>query len=124
MSSSSTSGFRGGRNVAHCGVEGGYNHPLVCLCGFDVVVQTSWTTANPGRRFVTYPTRGANKCKFFYWCDSKVCDRAKAIIPGLLDKINTLQSSLTTEKKHLRKWKHIVICISTVLTLGVLKYVL
>ncbi|KAL9178081.1 hypothetical protein ABFS82_01G101700 [Erythranthe guttata] len=103
MSSSSSSRFRSGRNVAQCGVGGGHNHPLVCLCGFDVVGQTSWIAANPGRRFVTCPIRGVNKCKFFYWCDFEVCDRAKTIIPGLLEKINTLKSSLATEKKRLKK---------------------
>ncbi|WOH00548.1 hypothetical protein DCAR_0519914 [Daucus carota subsp. sativus] len=47
-----------------------------CLCGNVVIQQTSWTQANPGRRFAA--------------CEP-VCSRAQVIIPGLLRRINKLE---------------------------------
>ncbi|RAL44332.1 hypothetical protein DM860_017438 [Cuscuta australis] len=49
---------------------------------------TAWTKRNPGRRFWTCAGNGTRKCKSWDWIDPKICDRAKKIIPGLLDKIN------------------------------------
>ncbi|RAL52227.1 hypothetical protein DM860_016076 [Cuscuta australis] len=57
-------------------------------CGKDMKMLTSWTKSNPGRRFWTCAGNGTRKCKSWDWIDPEICDRAKKIIPGLLDKIN------------------------------------
>ncbi|VFQ92353.1 unnamed protein product [Cuscuta campestris] len=62
-----------------------------CRCGKDMKMLTSWTKSNPGIRFWTCAGNvgeGTRKCKSWDWIDPEICDRAKKIIPGLLDKIN------------------------------------
>ncbi|CAN1254027.1 hypothetical protein LINPERPRIM_LOCUS8509 [Linum perenne] len=53
-----------------------------CRCGESVVLLTSWTEKNPGRRF--YRCR---RCNFFRWFDPSVQPRSKAVINGLLRKV-------------------------------------
>ncbi|KAL7120414.1 hypothetical protein ACP275_02G121200 [Erythranthe tilingii] len=60
--------------------DGNRSHPPICRCGLHTFVQTSWTSLNPGRRFVTCPKRDGNRCKFYEWCDPEICDRRKKII--------------------------------------------
>ncbi|XP_012838688.1 PREDICTED: uncharacterized protein At4g04775-like [Erythranthe guttata] len=69
-------------------------HPAFCDCGRKLLVQTSWTSANPGRRFLSCPRRGGTACSIFYWYDPEMCQRSKAIIPGLIKRINTLESQI------------------------------
>jgi len=60
---------------------------LVCYCGVDSPLVTSWTDENPGRRFHgcgKYWQR--RKCSFFRWFDPEVPERQKKIIRGLLKK--------------------------------------
>ncbi|KAK6149751.1 hypothetical protein DH2020_017276 [Rehmannia glutinosa] len=67
-----------------------------CYCGRRAALRTSWTDDNPGRRFhscIQY-TRGG--CSFFDWEDPPMCRRSKAIIPGLLRRINTLKEEVKT----------------------------
>ncbi|KAL8034845.1 hypothetical protein ABFX02_12G057100 [Erythranthe guttata] len=102
MSSSSSNKLGGRFGNEYCGGSYGIgNYPRFCDCGLKVFVQTSWTEGNPGRRFVTCPSRNRSKCKFVYWCDPSICDRGKQIIPGLLKKINILQIEL--DDKHSKK---------------------
>ncbi|KAL9145720.1 hypothetical protein ABFS82_13G062200 [Erythranthe guttata] len=85
--------------------DGGVLHspyPEYCDCGLKVRVQTSWTVANPGRRFITCPNKGANSCRFYFWCDPEMCARSKQIIPGLLKKINALECQLELKKKEVK----------------------
>ncbi|KAI8552016.1 hypothetical protein RHMOL_Rhmol06G0232400 [Rhododendron molle] len=53
-----------------------YNGDEKCGCGRRVVMRTSLTTKNPGRRFlgcINYKQR--NGCNFFVWIDPKTCSR-------------------------------------------------
>nr|KAJ0191629.1 hypothetical protein LSAT_V11C800421560 [Lactuca sativa] len=60
---------------------------VLCFCGNDVVVRTSWTSRNLGRRFYAHPKMGS-RCGFLGWIDPPMCQRSIAIIPGLLRTIN------------------------------------
>ncbi|KAL8064380.1 hypothetical protein ABFX02_01G085800 [Erythranthe guttata] len=112
-SSSSTCRQRTGRHF-FCDELNGHTHPFVCSCGLEVVVQTSWTTTNPGRRFVCCPKRGAGKCKFFFWCDTEIGRRAKLIIPGLLRKIEVLQTVVAEQEARIRTWRIIALLTSVI----------
>ncbi|KAL0404488.1 UNVERIFIED_CONTAM: hypothetical protein Sradi_2089600 [Sesamum radiatum] len=65
-----------------------------CLCGFEVVVRTSWTNSNPGRRFRGCPGDNGSYCRVFQWVDPPMCRRAKEIIPDLLSRINDQERQL------------------------------
>lgn len=54
-----------------------------------VAERTAWTNANPGRRFISCVDY---KCNFFKWVEPPLCNRAQAIIPGLLKRINALEA--------------------------------
>nr|KAJ0191033.1 hypothetical protein LSAT_V11C800407600 [Lactuca sativa] len=66
----------------------------MCFCGREAVVRTSWTSANPGRRFLSCPQKGlffyvkGSRCRFLGWIDPPMCARSMLIIPGLLRNIN------------------------------------
>ena len=60
-----------------------------CGCGNIIVVRTSWTDSNPGRRFIS-----CDRCRYFRWIDGPLCEHARIIIPGLLRKINTLEAQV------------------------------
>jgi len=65
---------------------------LVCYCGVNSPLVTSWTDANPGKRFhgcERYFVR--RKCNFFRWYDPEVPDRQKKIIRALLRKNDELK---------------------------------
>jgi len=65
---------------------------LVCYCGVDSPLVTSWTDENPGRRFHgcgRYFVK--RKCNFFRWYDPEVPDRQKKIIRALLRKNDELK---------------------------------
>nr|GMD37749.1 zinc finger, GRF-type [Ipomoea batatas] len=65
-----------------------------CECGRQLVIRTSWTDRNPGRRFwhcsesAVSSVFGMKGCGFFDWADPPMCPRAISIIPGLLRRIN------------------------------------
>ncbi|CAL8175415.1 unnamed protein product [Prunus armeniaca] len=61
--------------------EGG--HGQWCHCGKLARMQTSWTSSNPGRRFLVCP-----KSK---WFDAEMCERSKSLIPSLLRKIDRVE---------------------------------
>ncbi|WOH01022.1 hypothetical protein DCAR_0520400 [Daucus carota subsp. sativus] len=71
--------------------------PGLCSCGFSPVLRTSWTDANPGRRFwgcSQYVRNRSRDCNFHMWHDPAVGDRAKNIIPGLLRRIQRLEDEI------------------------------
>ncbi|KAL8464320.1 hypothetical protein ACS0TY_034010 [Phlomoides rotata] len=48
-----------------------------CWCGIHVVQCTSWSDANPGRRFMNCEfSMTGNDCKFFQWIDDPMCQRS------------------------------------------------
>nr|KAJ0195402.1 hypothetical protein LSAT_V11C700360260 [Lactuca sativa] len=66
---------------------------IICFCGNNYVLRTSWTPLNPGRWFYACPLPDS-KCRFLGWFDPPMCDRATAIIPGLLKSMNNLKLSV------------------------------
>ncbi|KAF5942583.1 hypothetical protein HYC85_020225 [Camellia sinensis] len=46
------------------------------------VIQTSWTDANPGRRFLSYPSNGCNQ---FTKVDPPMCSRGSANHPWVVE---------------------------------------
>ncbi|CAN0915944.1 hypothetical protein LINGRAHAP2_LOCUS29423 [Linum grandiflorum] len=53
----------------------------ICKCGDRVVLLTSWTEDNPGRRFYSCKLRYSNNhCQFFLWLDPPIEGRPKEII--------------------------------------------
>ncbi|CAN1187485.1 hypothetical protein LINPERPRIM_LOCUS31876 [Linum perenne] len=71
-----------GAEVASGEEEGGGRGEARGRCGKSVVLLTSWTEKNPGRRF--YRCR---RCNFFRWFDPSVQPRSKAVINELLRKV-------------------------------------
>ncbi|KAK6121613.1 hypothetical protein DH2020_044640 [Rehmannia glutinosa] len=71
------------------------NEGMYCCCGLNASLKTSWTKANPGRKFWSCPKFGQDGyCGHFKWAEEELCQRAKQIIPGLLAKINKLQQQI------------------------------
>jgi hypothetical protein len=103
---------------------------VLCYCGRDATVRTSWTSKNPGRRFfccadtvstsgsITYTSKTssttpkilfveqASDCGFFCWYDQEMCcHRAMDIIPGLLRAKNELEMKLKMSEEATKKLK-------------------
>ncbi|KAH7862532.1 hypothetical protein Vadar_006136 [Vaccinium darrowii] len=58
--------------------------PRICYCNKVGKVNTSWTTSNPGRRFIGCERYGLpHACGYFIWIDPPMCERSKVVIPGL-----------------------------------------
>ncbi|GJU84372.1 zinc finger, GRF-type containing protein [Tanacetum coccineum] len=55
-----------------------------CACGLEVVIRTSWTNRNPGRRFYGCPTLSPTCVDFLRWYDPPMCQWSIQIIPWLL----------------------------------------
>ncbi|WOG86538.1 hypothetical protein DCAR_0205749 [Daucus carota subsp. sativus] len=86
--------------------------PGFCSCGMDPVLRTSWTDANPGRRFwgcSQYVRNRSRGCNFHMWHDPAVGDRARNIIPGLLRRIQRLEDEI---KRRRDKEKLLLISLS------------
>ncbi|BFG30821.1 hypothetical protein CerSpe_170950 [Prunus speciosa] len=79
-------------------------HGARCHCGKMAVMVTSWTDANPSRRFQVCPKskkgRGQRVCQFWEWYDPEMCPDSKVVITGLLRKIHKLEE----ENAKIRKW--------------------
>ncbi|PWA64044.1 zinc finger, GRF-type [Artemisia annua] len=71
---------------------------VLCACGLQCVVRTSWTNRNPGRRFYSFPTYNS-RCPFIGWVDPPMCDRSLDIIPGLLRTRDALEDALALEQE-------------------------
>ncbi|KAK9049677.1 hypothetical protein SSX86_031354 [Deinandra increscens subsp. villosa] len=80
----------------------------VCYCGHQTTIRTSWTDANPGRRFYSCAQKESS-CNFFLWVDPPMCRRAVEIIPGLLRSINELQSVAKRIETSNRRMKIILV---------------
>ncbi|KAM6548758.1 hypothetical protein CsatB_010401 [Cannabis sativa] len=71
------------------------SHPK-CSCAQPVVIKTSWTDANPGRRFgMCRRYRLVGGCYFWEWIDPPMCERASEVVPGLLRKIRRLEGEIS-----------------------------
>ncbi|KAK3020106.1 hypothetical protein RJ639_003730, partial [Escallonia herrerae] len=73
---------------------------VMCLCGKRSKIVTSWTYANPGRRFLSCSDFVVNGgCGYFAWLDPPTCNRSRALIPGLLRNMKKLKMNLATVRK-------------------------
>ncbi|XP_021768549.1 uncharacterized protein At4g04775-like [Chenopodium quinoa] len=66
-------------------------HPNKCNCGIPPKLETSWTTKNPGRRFLACKfydaASGRRGCKFFKWIDEEILEWQRVVTNQLvLDK--------------------------------------
>ncbi|XP_021731490.1 uncharacterized protein At4g04775-like [Chenopodium quinoa] len=66
-------------------------HPNKCNCGIPPNLETSWTTKNPGRRFLACKfydsATGRRGCKFFKWIDEEILEWQRVVTNELvLDK--------------------------------------
>ncbi|CAB4264811.1 unnamed protein product [Prunus armeniaca] len=77
----------------------------MCWCGKVATIRTSWTDSNPGRRFsmcaakVRETKKGLKGCQFWAWFDPAMCERSKAVIPGLLKSRNKLEKSMAKARQ-------------------------
>ncbi|CAL9001750.1 unnamed protein product [Prunus brigantina] len=77
----------------------------MCWCGKAATIQTSWTDSNSGRRFsmcaakVRETKKGFKGCQFWAWFDPAMCERSKAVIPGLLKSRNKLEKSVAKARQ-------------------------
>ncbi|CAL5188960.1 unnamed protein product [Lathyrus oleraceus] len=88
--------------------QSGFNHGsrsssrsrYVCKCGLDAPLMTTWTDANPGRRF--YGCRMYKvcfkKCSHFVWLDEEMNPRAKQLIYAILKNINGEKATIKSYK--------------------------
>ncbi|KAL8188599.1 hypothetical protein R6Q57_029887 [Mikania cordata] len=81
---------------------------VLCECPKEVVILTSWTSRNPGRRFYTCPGQGSRR-RFIGWFGDKQCQRCKDIIPGLLRAKNNLEEKLKESQARASKLKKMLI---------------
>ncbi|GFP87700.1 hypothetical protein PHJA_000913700 [Phtheirospermum japonicum] len=75
-----------------------YSHEKhFCYCDGEktLILKTTWTKRNLGRRYWACPKYGTNGyCEIFIWLDGEMCERSKQIIPGLLKKIDKLEDEI------------------------------
>ncbi|PWA58004.1 zinc finger, GRF-type [Artemisia annua] len=91
------------------------NCPVRCWCGKQAITRTSWTSANPGRRFYCCPDEGSS-CRWIGRYDPELCARSRMIIPGLLRGRNELEERLEVAIGDVWKWK-IYLVLSWILVL-------
>ncbi|GJZ64355.1 zinc finger, GRF-type containing protein [Tanacetum coccineum] len=66
---------------------------VICGCGNEDKIKTSWTDRNLGRRFYGCRMEATN-CGFFGWVDPPMCERSLDVIPRLLKAKNVLEEDL------------------------------
>ncbi|KAK9742748.1 hypothetical protein RND81_03G195000 [Saponaria officinalis] len=86
-----------------------------CNCGVPLALVKSWTTDNPGRRFLTCkfynPSTQYRGCQYFKWYDQDQCQWQKDVINQLLlDKklLKCESEMLKVENGHLIEQKKIM----------------
>ncbi|XP_050919329.1 uncharacterized protein LOC127136858 [Lathyrus oleraceus] len=88
----------------------------VCKCGLDAPLMTTWTYANPDRRFygcgmykirisidvytfnVNGMVQGFKKCSHFIWLDEEMNPRVKELIYALLKNISEEKATVKSYK--------------------------
>ncbi|XVF54022.1 hypothetical protein PTKIN_Ptkin05aG0148200 [Pterospermum kingtungense] len=74
---------------------------ILCKCKRLAPRETSWSDANPGRRYyccTDFKVRGKG-CGFFWWYDPNMCSRAKSLLREFRDS----EKLLATENEALRR---------------------
>ncbi|CAL2248167.1 unnamed protein product [Prunus armeniaca] len=80
-----------------------------CFCGKIARLQTSWTEANPLRRFHVCPNssglmqRRKKGCGFFVWVDVEFLPREKALVSWLLRRLKELEKDIGHRQARERK---------------------
>ncbi|KAL4580849.1 hypothetical protein LXL04_017054 [Taraxacum kok-saghyz] len=82
---------------------------VLCFCGRNALMRTSWTDLNPGRRFWGCP-KPYSTCGFIGWIDGPMYERSKHVFPGLLRSLNRVERSLEKSKEETRKMKIYMFC--------------
>ncbi|KAK4438813.1 hypothetical protein Salat_0215900 [Sesamum alatum] len=83
---------RSGRpNSRHTGSSSADDVMRICSCGREIVLRTSWTTANPG---ATLPCMSGKS-------DPPMCRRSKEVIPGLLNRLKQYDVAIRRAKERL-----------------------
>ena len=75
------------------------------ICQAPAIIKTSWTPANPGRRFYCC----SMSCGFITWYDPEMCPRSTQIIPRLLNSMNNLQATVNQQAIQARRLKFILV---------------
>ncbi|CAL2237705.1 unnamed protein product [Prunus armeniaca] len=70
-----------------------------CFCGKIACLQTSWTEANPLRRFHSMK----KGCGFFVWVDDEFPPREKALVSWLLRRLKELEKDVGRRQSRERK---------------------
>ncbi|PQQ06094.1 uncharacterized protein Pyn_16277 [Prunus yedoensis var. nudiflora] len=77
-----------------------------CYCGKIARLQTSWTEANPLRRFHVCPNSSGRRkkgCGFFVWVDVEFPPREKALVSWLLRRLKELEKHVGRRQSRERK---------------------
>ncbi|XP_027171459.1 uncharacterized protein LOC113776817 [Coffea eugenioides] len=77
-----------------------------CSCGLTAMVKTSWTNWNPARRFVVCTLGEDEGCGFWEWYDPTMCERSTQVIPGLLRRMNRMESNMEELETSARRWEN------------------
>ncbi|KAK1354984.1 GRF-type domain-containing protein [Heracleum sosnowskyi] len=80
---------------------------VVCNCGMNARLRTSWTSKNPGKRFWSCcKPKEVRQCNFFMWMDDELGGRAKEIISELKQRNSFLEDQvMKLEDKLIKKKK-------------------
>ncbi|KAK4428808.1 hypothetical protein Salat_1180700 [Sesamum alatum] len=97
-SSSGTNGS-GRPNSRHIGFFSADDVMRICSCGCEIMLRTSWTTTNPGRRFRACLGNQGTYCEAFQWVDPTMCCRSKEVIPRLLNRLNQYDAAIKRAKE-------------------------
>ncbi|KAJ9538149.1 hypothetical protein OSB04_030882, partial [Centaurea solstitialis] len=81
---------------------------VICPCGADAMIRTSWTTSNPGRRFyccsrtVSVQLGKVRSCGFICWMEQPLDSRSIDIVRGLLRSKKNIEEAyaLGVEESH------------------------
>ncbi|XP_062145629.1 uncharacterized protein LOC133853649 [Alnus glutinosa] len=88
---------RSSSSMSFVKVDLGVDAPT-CKCGLQCPLRTSWTTANPRRRFFGCSMYDAHKkagqCRFFLWFDRETCPWGKEVLPQLRNELNCLKEEV------------------------------
>ncbi|MFS7915649.1 putative transcription factor GRF family [Helianthus anomalus] len=77
---------------------------VMCRCGRQTGIKTSWTDINPGRQFYTC-VQLRSRCKFFAWIDPPMCPRSVQVIRGLMDTKVVLENEVKFLREEVRMYK-------------------
>ncbi|KAK4426687.1 hypothetical protein Salat_1437400 [Sesamum alatum] len=99
----------------HVGSPSGSNI-VYCDCGLEVVMGTSWTTSNPGKRFRSCPGRSVRYLLWYVLVGRPpMCQRSTEVIPGLLKRLARndevvlrLENRMDMVEKDIRRAKRMI----------------